>query len=87
MAIRNLVKETTINSRMTKVVRYTKFKNNPHGDGGSKRSVQIEEYWKKQSIQFIEEEIFKMASYKVVYTFDNIYYKVCWVEAISNDKS
>lgn len=56
MAIRNLVKETTINRRMTKVVRYTKFKSNPHGDGGSKRSVQIEEYWKKQSIQFIEEK-------------------------------
>ena len=56
MAIRNLVKETAISRRMIKVVRYTKFKSNPHGDGGSKRSVQIEEYWKKQSIQFIEEK-------------------------------
>lgn len=41
---------------MTKVIRYTKFQSNPHGDGGSKRSVQIEEFWKNQTVQFIEEK-------------------------------
>ena len=41
---------------MGRVVRYTKFANNPHGDGGSKRSVQIEEYWKQQGVEFIDEK-------------------------------
>ena len=41
---------------MTKVVRYTKFSNNPHGDGGSKRSAQIEEYWRSKGVEFIEEK-------------------------------
>lgn len=39
-----------------KVVRYTKFKNNPHGDGGSKRSAQIEEYWRSRDVEFIDEK-------------------------------
>ena len=39
-----------------KVVRYTKFKNNPHGDGGSKRSAQIEEYWRSKGVEFIDEK-------------------------------
>lgn len=38
------------------VVRYTKFANNPHGDGGSKRSAQIEEYWRAQNVEFIDEK-------------------------------
>lgn len=41
---------------MKTVIRYTKFVGNPHGDGGSKRSVQIEEYWKQQGVEFIEEK-------------------------------
>ncbi len=41
---------------MQKVVRYTKFVNNPHGDGGSKRSAQIEEYWCRQKVEFIDEK-------------------------------
>lgn len=51
-----MAQETTINRRMERVVRYTKFVNNPHGDGGSKRSVQIEEYWKQQGAEFIDEK-------------------------------
>lgn len=39
-----------------KVVRYTKFPNNPHGDGGSKRSAQIEEYWRNHDVEFIDEK-------------------------------
>ena len=39
-----------------KVVRYTKFKNNPHGDGGSKRSAQIEESWRSKDVEFIDEK-------------------------------
>ena len=56
MAIWAMVKETTIDRRMERVVRYTKFANNPHGDGGSKRSVQIEEYWKQKGAEFIDEK-------------------------------
>ena len=41
---------------MNTVIRYTKFTNNPHGDGGSKRSVQIEEYWRQQGAEFIDEK-------------------------------
>ena len=44
------------NRRMERVVRYTKFANNPYGDGGSKRSVQIEEFWKQQGAEFIDEK-------------------------------
>ena len=33
MAIRAMAQETTIDRRMERVVRYTKFANNPHGDG------------------------------------------------------
>lgn len=33
MAIWAMAKETTIDRRMERVVRYTKFANNPHGDG------------------------------------------------------
>lgn len=56
MAIRAMAKETTIDRRMERIVRYTKFANNPHGDGGSKRSVQIEEYWQQKNIEFIDEK-------------------------------
>lgn len=41
---------------METVVRYTKFSSNPHGDGGSRRSVQIAEYWQDKSAQFIDEK-------------------------------
>jgi len=41
---------------MKTIVRYTKFANNPHGDGGSKRSAQIEEYWRAQNVEFIDEK-------------------------------
>lgn len=56
MAIWGMAQETTIDRRMERIVRYTKFTNNPHGDGGSKRSVQIEESWKQQDIEFIDEK-------------------------------
>lgn len=56
MAIWAMAQETTIDRRMERVVRYTKFANNPHGDGGSKRSVQIEECWKQKNIEFIDEK-------------------------------
>ena len=56
MAIWAMAQETTIDRRMERVVRYTKFANKPHGDGGSKRSVQIEEYWKQQGAEFIDEK-------------------------------
>lgn len=38
------------------VIRYTKFASNPSGDGGSKRSVQIEEFWRAKGVDFIEEK-------------------------------
>lgn len=41
---------------MNTIVRYTRFVNNPHGDGGSKRSAQIEEYWKKKQVDFVDEK-------------------------------
>lgn len=41
---------------MERIIRYTKFANNPYGDGGSKRSVQIEEYWRQQGAEFIDEK-------------------------------
>ena len=41
---------------MNTIIRYTKFANNPHGDGGSKRSLQVEEYWKQQGAEFIDEK-------------------------------
>lgn len=41
---------------MDKVVRYTKFPDNPHGDGGSKRSVQIKEYWSQRGVEFVDEK-------------------------------
>lgn len=56
MAIWAMVKETTIDRRMERVVRYTKFANNPYGDGGSKRSVQIKEYWQDKGVNFIDEK-------------------------------
>ena len=42
--------------KMNTIVRYTKFNDNPHGDGGSRRSVQIKEYWKQQQVDFIDEK-------------------------------
>jgi hypothetical protein len=38
------------------VIRYTKFASNPSGDGGSKRSVQIAEFWRAKGVDFIEEK-------------------------------
>lgn len=51
---------------MRKVVRYTKFKNNPHGDGGSKRSAQIEEYWRSKDVEFIDEKFYLPKQYSKV---------------------
>ena len=50
---------------MMKVVRYTKFPNNPHGDGGSKRSAQIEEYWRTKDIEFVDEKFELPKQYSV----------------------
>lgn len=41
---------------MDKVVRYTKFPDNPHGDGGARRSAQIKEYWLGKNVEFIDEK-------------------------------
>lgn len=41
---------------MDKVVRYTHFPNDLHGDGGARRSAQIKEYWLKKEVDFIEEK-------------------------------
>lgn len=41
---------------MQKIVRYTKFEHNPHGDGGSKRSAQIEEHWRSKDAEFVDEK-------------------------------
>ena len=38
------------------VVRYTKFLNDSYGDGGSRRSAQIAEYWQGKSVQFVDEK-------------------------------
>lgn len=52
-----------------KVVRYTKFPNNPHGDGGSKRSAQIEEYWRNQPVEFIDEKFVLPKNYSLWQSF------------------
>lgn len=41
---------------MEKIVRYTKFPDNPRGDGGAKRSAQIKEYWLQRGVEFIDEK-------------------------------
>ena len=51
--------------KQMKVVRYTKFANNPHGDGGCKRSAQIEEYWRSQSLEFIDEKFVLPKQYSI----------------------
>lgn len=38
------------------IIRYTKFPDNPHGDGGAKRSAQIKEYWLEKGAEFIDEK-------------------------------
>lgn len=57
---------------MQKIVRYTKFKNNPHGDGGSKRSAQIEEYWRSKDVEFVEEKFVLPKQYSKIEA-------ICWV--------
>lgn len=52
---------------MKTIVRYTKFADNPHGDGGSKRSVQIKEFWCVQSdIQFVDEKFLPPKKYSKI---------------------
>lgn len=59
-------------AKQMKVVRYTKFSNNPHGDGGCKRSTQIEEHWRSQNVEFIDEKFELPKHY-------SIYDAVIWV--------
>ena len=40
---------------MVKIVRHTRFKLDPFGDGGSKRSVQIQELLEKSGMEFVNE--------------------------------
>ena len=47
---------------MNEVVRYTKFADDVHGDGGAKRSAQIKEYWLAQGANFIDEK-FELPKY------------------------
>ena len=49
-----------------KIVRYTKFADNPHGDGGSKRSVQIKEYWQGNGTNFIDENFELPKKYSLI---------------------
>ena len=49
-----------------KIVRYTKFADNPHGDGGSKRSVQIKEYWQGKGTNFIDENFELPKKYSLI---------------------
>ena len=58
---------------MAKIVRYTKFSHNPQGDGGSRRSAQIEEYWKSMDAEFVDEK-FELPKY---------YSKLCALKWIS----
>lgn len=48
---------------MDKVIRYTKFAHNTHGDGGSKRSAQIEEYWRVKGVEFVDEKFILPKNY------------------------
>jgi hypothetical protein len=48
---------------MDKVVRYTKFVDNPYGDGGSRRSAQIEEYWRAKGVELIDEKFLLPKNY------------------------
>ena len=41
---------------MTTIVRHTRFKLNPFGDGGSKRSVQIQELLERSGMEFVNDE-------------------------------
>lgn len=49
-----------------KYVRYTKFADNPHGDGGSKRSVQIKEYWQGKGTNFVDENFELPKKYSLI---------------------
>ena len=51
---------------MERIIRYTKFASNPHGDGGSKRSVQIEEYWRAKEVNFIDEKFVLPKKYSLL---------------------
>ena len=48
---------------MIKVVRNTKFSHNPYGDGGSRRSAQIEEYWRTQDVEFVDDKFILPKNY------------------------
>lgn len=51
---------------MMKVVRYTKFPSNPYGDGGAKRSAQIEELWNDGENEFLEEKFILPKKYSFI---------------------
>lgn len=51
---------------MEKIVRYTKFPDNPRGDGGAKRSAQIKEYWLQQGVEFIDEKFLLPKQYSLI---------------------
>ena len=48
------------------VIRYTKFADNPYGDGGSKRSVQIKEYWQGKGVNFVDEKFELPKKYSLI---------------------
>lgn len=56
-------------ARRMKVIRYTKFADNPHGDGGSKRSAQIEEYWRSKDVEFVDEKFVLPKQYSISQAF------------------
>lgn len=56
-------------ARRMKVIRYTKFADNPHGDGGSKRSAQIEEYWRSKDVEFVDEKFVLPKHYSISQAF------------------
>ena len=68
---------------MKTVIRYTKFPNNPGGDGGCRRSAQIEEYWKGLQVNFIDEKFILPKKYSInqaiKWFFQAIVFITCYV--------
>ena len=64
---------------MKTVIRYTKFASNPRGDGGSKRSVQIEEFWRAKSVDFIEEKFILPKQYTKIQAISWVFRAIVFI--------
>jgi len=49
-----------------RVIRYTKFPDNPYGDGGARRSSQIRELWQSRGVELEEEKFVLPKNYSVL---------------------